>query len=228
MSCFVADKYVLVSISDRAKLDCPSISLSSRGLPPSTGASPSGSSYFKKTNDLSLCDSPDRCEANVNPHQIKSFCGACIVCGQFEKGWKGGLSCCFPCGCVCSRLWIVPPGWCAEWGRDGQREAFLSQRLPGAITHTYCLLAGEQCSLLPPQFSPQLTFWPINLPLTKSQRLTNHWKFQVYKGSDITRADKTHDSPSSYERLLWHRPWKSGRFYKMCNIVRKSFLHVSL
>lgn len=72
---------MLVSIIDRARLDCPSV-LPFIPLPPS---GPSGSSYFKKTDDLSLCDSPDRCEADVNPRQIRSYCGECIVCGWSER-----------------------------------------------------------------------------------------------------------------------------------------------
>eukprot|EP00064_Thunnus_orientalis_P003040 superscaffoldBa00000241_g3048 len=41
--------------------------------------------YVYESNDLSLCDSPDRCEADVNPHQIKFYCGAFIVCGWSKE-----------------------------------------------------------------------------------------------------------------------------------------------
>lgn len=131
-----------------------------------------------------------------------------------EKAEKEALSGCSPRGCVCSRLWIVPPGRCVVWERAGQSGAFLSQRLPGAITHTYCLLAGEHCCLLLPRFSPQLTFWPINLPWTRSQSFTSQREFGVYEGFDITWADRTPESCCSYERLLWNCPCESHLFYK--------------
>lgn len=70
-----------------AKLDCASTFFHPAAIP-FTNTFPSDYSYFKEINDLSLCDSLDRCEADVNPCQIKSYCGACIVCSQLEKAEK--------------------------------------------------------------------------------------------------------------------------------------------
>lgn len=115
---------------------------------PPTSVAPVGSSYLKKTNDLSLCDSLDRWEADVNPRQIKSYCVACIVYGR-SKGWERGLSCCSPQGFVCNSLWIVPPGWCVL---RLERSLLLSEV-------TWCYNSHTLPLHLPPRLCPQLTFW---------------------------------------------------------------------
>lgn len=137
----------------------------------------------------------------------------CFVRGR-SKGREKGMLCCSPWGWMCSR-----PVNCAPWLGCSVVESWPETGLSlSEVTRCYnshILSVGRRTMLLlPPWFGPQLTFWPINLPWTRSQRITSHWKFGVYQGFDITRADWTHGSPCSYEKLLWNCPCESQWFYQ--------------
>lgn len=203
MGCFVSDNYFLKSIIDRAILKASqSVLFHPASTPSKTGPAPSGFSYCipKKANDLSLCDSLDRCEADVNPCQIKSYCGVCFPHVR-QKGWERALSRCSPWGCVCSRLQN-----CAHWLVCGAEESWPERGLSlSEVTRCYnshtVHVGRRAASPLQPRFSPQLTFWPINHPWTRSRRNASHWKFRVYQGFDITRAGRTRGPHLSYEKL---------------------------
>lgn len=76
------------------------------------------SSHFKITNDLSLCDSPDRCEADVNPRQIKSYCGG-WVCALKMASIKAEKEACHAIphvGASAAGCELCPPAgvWCGR------------------------------------------------------------------------------------------------------------------
>lgn len=89
---------------------------------------------------------------------------------------------------------------CAPWLECGmvenRAERGLSLSEVTCCYNSHILPVGSRTMLhLLPLCGPRLTFWPINLQWTRSQRITSHWKFGVYQGFDLTRAEWTCGPP---------------------------------
>lgn len=96
----------------------------------------------------------------------------------------------------CVRVDVKQAVNCAPWLGYSVVESWPETGLSlSEVTQCYnshILSVGRRTMLLlPPWFGPRLTFWPINLSWTRSQRITSHWKFGVYQGFDTTRAGWT-------------------------------------
>lgn len=110
-------------------------------------------SYFKESNDLSLRDSSDRCEADVNPRQIKFYCVAFIVCGWSKEACHAVLQenvSAADCKmCALAGVWS---------GGELVRERGLSLSKVTWCYNSHILPVGRRTMLpLPPWFSLQLT-----------------------------------------------------------------------
>lgn len=139
---FVPDEYLLMSIINRAKPDCPSIFfhpayllsvLYLQALPIS-----------KRLMAFHCATAWKRCEADVNPCQIQSYCGACIVCGWLKKAEKEACHAVLYAGVSVAGCKLCPLAgmWC---GRELDRERPFSEVT--CCNNSHMLTAGRKTML---------------------------------------------------------------------------------